>query len=77
MYYHGALPDDRVYSLRSARALLERHGFEVHELRRAHMLPLVVGGPAGAIWSISSALERVPGVNVVATTLEGVAVKSA
>jgi SAM-dependent methyltransferase len=76
LYYHGKLPDDRVYTLGSARALFERHGFEVRELRRAHMLPLVLGGPPRAVWSVSSALERVPGVNVVATTLEGVAVKS-
>jgi SAM-dependent methyltransferase len=75
-YYHGQLPDDRVYTLGSARALFERHGFEVRELRRAHMLPLVLGGPPRAVWSVSSALERVPGLNVVATTVEGVAVKS-
>ena len=76
LYYHGKLPDDRVYSLQSAQALLERHGFEVRELRRAHMLPLVLGGPPRLVWSISSALERVPGLNLVATTIEGVAVSS-
>jgi SAM-dependent methyltransferase len=75
-YYHGALPDDCVYTLESARDLLERHGFEVHELRRAHMLPLVLGGPARLVWGVSSALERVPGLNVVATTIEGVALAS-
>jgi SAM-dependent methyltransferase len=74
MYYHGALPDDRVYTLDSARDLLERHGFEVRELRRAHMLPLIVGGPGGLVWGISSTLERIPGLNIVATTIEGVAV---
>ena len=74
MYYHGKLPDDRVYTLRSARQLLERHGFEVRELRRAHMLPLVLGGPPRLVWGVSSALERVPGLNVVATTIEGIAV---
>jgi ubiquinone/menaquinone biosynthesis C-methylase UbiE len=73
MYYHGALPDDRVYTLRSARDLLHRHGFDVRELRRAHMLPLVLGGPSGPVWSLSSTLERIPGLNVVATTIEGVA----
>jgi SAM-dependent methyltransferase len=75
LYYHGKLPDDRVYTLGSARALLERHGFEIRELRRAHMLPLVVGGPSRLVWAVSSALERVPGLNAVATTIEGVAVK--
>jgi SAM-dependent methyltransferase len=74
LYYHGKLPDDRVYTLSSARNLLERHGFEVRELRRAHMLPLVLGGPARLVWGLSSALERVPGLNAVATTIEGVAV---
>ncbi len=73
LYYHGKLPDDRVYTLGSARSLLERHGFDILELRRAHMLPLVLGGPARAVWATSSALERVPGLNVVATTIEGVA----
>jgi SAM-dependent methyltransferase len=76
LYYHGKLPDDRVYSLRSARELLERHGFEVRELRRAHMLPLVLGGPPRLVWGVSSALERVPGLNLVATTIEGVAVRT-
>jgi SAM-dependent methyltransferase len=73
-YYHGKLPDDRVYTLASARALLERHGFEVRELCRAHMLPLLLGGPTKLVWSVSSALERVPGLNLFATTIEGVAV---
>jgi hypothetical protein len=68
------LPEDRVYTLDSARDLLERHGFDVRELRRAHMLPLIVGGPGGLVWGISSTLERIPGLNIVATTIEGVAV---
>jgi ubiquinone/menaquinone biosynthesis C-methylase UbiE len=74
LYYHGKLPHDRVYTLRSARELLERQGFEVGELRRAHMLPLVLGGPGRLVWGLSSALEHVPGLNVLATTIEGVAV---
>jgi ubiquinone/menaquinone biosynthesis C-methylase UbiE len=73
MYYHGALADDRVYTLDSARDLLERHGFDVRELRRAHMLPLVLGGPDRLVWGASSTLERIPGLNIVATTIEGVA----
>ena len=78
LYYHGALPDDRVYTLRSAVALLERHGFRVVEARRARMLPLAVSGrlatrAARPIWLASRALERVPGLNLVATTLELVA----
>jgi len=76
MYYHGALPNDRVYTLDSARDLLQRHSFDVRELRRAHMLPLVLGGPGRLVWGVSSALERVPGLNAAATTIEGIAVKS-
>jgi hypothetical protein len=77
-YYHGKLPDDRVYTLRSAVSLFERHGYEVHEARRARMLPLALRGrlatrAARPIWLVSSALERIPGVNQLATTLELVA----
>jgi ubiquinone/menaquinone biosynthesis C-methylase UbiE len=72
-YYHGQLPDDRVYTKRSVFALLERHGFDVVEFRRVHMLPLTLGGPAGIVWKASSLLERVPGLNVIATSLELVA----
>jgi ubiquinone/menaquinone biosynthesis C-methylase UbiE len=78
LYYHGSLPDDRVYTLDSAIELLERHGFQVAEARRARMLPLAVSGPvatraARPIWLASSLLERIPGLNLVATTLELVA----
>jgi ubiquinone/menaquinone biosynthesis C-methylase UbiE len=75
-YYHGQLPEDRVYTARSARELLERHGFGVAENRRTHMLPLTLGGPS-TLWTLSSALERVPGLNVVATSLELVAYSEA
>ena len=73
LYYHGKLPEDRVYTKRSAAELVRRHGFRVEELRRAHMLPLTLGGPGRPIWAVSSALERVPGLNVLATSLELVA----
>ena len=69
-YYHGQLPDDRVYTARTARELLEQHGFQVVQVRRTHMLPLTLGGPAQPIWALSSALERIPGLNLVATSLE-------
>lgn len=72
-YYHGKLPDDRVYTKRTVSDLLERHGFELVEFRRVHMLPLTMGGPARAVWTVSCALERVPGLNLVATSLELVA----
>jgi ubiquinone/menaquinone biosynthesis C-methylase UbiE len=73
LYYHGKLPHDRVYTKRTVHELLGRHGFSVEEIRRAHMLPLTLGGPARPIWALSSALERVPGLNVFATSLELVA----
>jgi 2-polyprenyl-3-methyl-5-hydroxy-6-metoxy-1,4-benzoquinol methylase len=72
-YYHGQLPNDRVYTKQSARDLLLRHGFTVRELRRVHMLPLTVGGPARATWIASRLLERIPGLNIVATSLQVVA----
>jgi ubiquinone/menaquinone biosynthesis C-methylase UbiE len=72
-YYHGSLPNDRVYTKRSAFRLLTAHGFEVTEFRRVHMLPLILGGP-DLVWEVSCALERVPGLNIVATSLELVAV---
>jgi ubiquinone/menaquinone biosynthesis C-methylase UbiE len=74
LYYHGQLPNDRVYTRRTARELLERHGFRVEELRLVHMLPLTLGGPARVIWNTSRTLERVPGLNLAATSLELVAV---
>lgn len=37
------------------------------------MLPLTLGGPAHPIWKTSSALERLPLLNLVATSLELVA----
>jgi ubiquinone/menaquinone biosynthesis C-methylase UbiE len=70
LYYHGQLPNDRVYTKRSVRELLDRHGFTVRELRRVHMLPLTLGGPARLIWGASSALQRIPLVNIFATSLE-------
>jgi ubiquinone/menaquinone biosynthesis C-methylase UbiE len=74
LYYHGRLPNDRVYTKGSVRGLLGRHGFEIQELRLVHMLPLTLGGPARPIWATSRALERIPGLNLVATSLELVAV---
>jgi SAM-dependent methyltransferase len=80
LYYHGALPDDRVYTRRTALDLLERHRFRVDSVRRANMLPLSLPGPvaaqaAGVIWHTSRVLERIPGVNIIATTFEIVAIR--
>jgi SAM-dependent methyltransferase len=77
-YFHGQLPDDRLYTVASARRLLERHGFDVAEIRRANMLPLTLPGrlatrAAPAIWAANRALARVPGLNLAATNVELVA----
>ena len=77
-YFHGQLPDDRLYDVESARALLERHGFEVLELRRANMLPLTLPGKLAdrltpLIWHGNRLLARIPGLNRLATNVELVA----
>jgi SAM-dependent methyltransferase len=78
LYYHGAMEHDRVYSRRSALALLARHGFAVEEFRRMNMLPLTLTGSAAAraaqpIWAANRALSALPGLNLFATNLELVA----
>ena len=78
LYYHGSLPDDRVYTLRQARELVERHGFDVVEARRANMLPLTLTGRwarrhARAVWRANVALARVPLLHRLATNVELVA----
>jgi SAM-dependent methyltransferase len=77
-YYHGQLEHDALYTPAAARALVEAHGFDVLELRRANMLPLGLTGAwaqrsAGAIWAVNRALARVPGLNIAATNVELVA----
>jgi 2-polyprenyl-3-methyl-5-hydroxy-6-metoxy-1,4-benzoquinol methylase len=83
MYYHGAEPDDRLYTTASARALVEGHGYEIAELRLANMLPLTLDmalaqrpRTARAIWAANRALARIPGVNRVATNVELVATRA-
>ena len=82
LYYHGANPDDAVYTKRSAVALLREHGFEIQEFRRANMLPLTLEGTAAtraatAIWTANRALARVPALNLLSTNLELVAISAA
>jgi len=80
MYYHGAEPNDLVYTPRETRELLERHGYDVRELRLANILPLTLDMPlaqrartARSIWSANRALARVPGLDRLATNVEAVA----
>ena len=80
MYYHGQEPDDRLYDRRSAEALLYSHGFFVGEFRRTNLLPLSLTGrlierTGDTIWAANRALQRIPGVNLVATNLELVAAR--
>lgn len=75
LYYHGKLPHDRVYTPRSARALLERGGFEVTDVRLTNMLPLTLTTPAlqvmsARIWEANVALGRLPGLRAFATNVE-------
>jgi ubiquinone/menaquinone biosynthesis C-methylase UbiE len=75
LYYHGKLPNDRVYTPRTARALLEGYGFRVTAVRRTNLLPLTIAHPAvqraaGLIWSTNVALARVPGLRALATNVE-------
>jgi ubiquinone/menaquinone biosynthesis C-methylase UbiE len=75
LYYHGKLPHDRVYTLRSARALIERHGFTVEATRRRNLLPLTMSsrrlqGVSGLTWKVNSGLSNVPVLDFLATNLE-------
>jgi SAM-dependent methyltransferase len=78
LYYHGSLPHDRIYTLESARELLDRHGYAVTEARRANILPLTLPGRlatrfADGLWRTNVALAAVPGLNAIATNVELVA----
>jgi len=78
MYYHGMMPNDRVYTLPSAVELLSRHGFAVREARLANMLPLTLPGTwserlPDTVWTANRRLQRVAGLNRLATNVELVA----
>jgi SAM-dependent methyltransferase len=79
-YYHGHMPDDTIYTVASARALVERHGFRVTAIRRTNMLPLGLRSRwarplVGALWALNRALARVPGLDRLATNVELVATR--
>lgn len=78
LYYHGQSPFDRLYTAQSARELLERHHYELLELRRANMLPLSLTAgwarrAAQPIWKANQAIARIPVLNAVATNVELIA----
>ena len=79
--YHGEREHDTLWTVRSARETLARHGFRVRQARRANMLPLTLPGRlaralAPVIWALNRALSRVPGLNLVATNVEAIAERS-
>ena len=81
MYFHGQLPDDRLYTPAEARALFERHNLAVAQARPANMLPLTltadwVNRVAPVIWPLNRALSRVPILNLLATNVEVTARRS-
>lgn len=78
LYHHGRDEFDRLYTLGSARALVERHGFAVREAQYANMLPLLLPGAWARaaekqIWGLNRALSRIPCLRLLATNIELVA----
>lgn len=74
-YYHGQLEHDRVYTARTARDIVARHGFHVDAVRRTNLLPLAVPNEtlnriAKPVWAANRALRHVPGLSLVATSVE-------
>jgi len=81
LYYHGQLEHDTIYTEASARAVVTRHGYVVHTVRLANMLPLTIDSPvatrlAGEIWALNVVLARVPLLNRLATNVEVYATRS-
>ena len=81
-YYHGALPNDQVYSRKSAQALIASKGFAVFESRYMNMLPLMSVSrrvPERYLSLVDKAnrgLSAIPGLNRTATNVELVAIKT-
>lgn len=78
LFYHGVLPDDRLYTLETAIDIVQRHGFDVLDARRANMVPLTLPGAvgerlSGAVWRANDALIRVPGLNRICTNVQVIA----
>jgi 2-polyprenyl-3-methyl-5-hydroxy-6-metoxy-1,4-benzoquinol methylase len=76
--HHGSREFDLLYTVDSARALFERHGFEVLEVRYMNMLPLLLTADwartaVEPIWRLNRALSGVPGLRLLATNVELVA----
>jgi ubiquinone/menaquinone biosynthesis C-methylase UbiE len=79
LYYHGQLENDAIYTVDSAVELVSRHGYDVREARRSNVLPLTVDHPAvvkrsRGVWKLNQRLQKLPGLNALATNVELVAV---
>jgi SAM-dependent methyltransferase len=75
LYYHGQLPNDRVYDRRRIARLLASNGFRMDAFRRTNMLPLTISHPvawrlSGTIWTLNRLLAGVPLLNLLATNVE-------
>jgi len=75
IYWHGKLPDDRLYDKRIATGIARRHGFTVREFKRTNLLPLTIDHPvvarmSGPIWAVNRGLRYVPGLSLLATNVE-------
>ena len=78
MYAHGDLEHDRLYTVASAVAMFEAHGYEVLDARYANMLPLTLPGElvrrlTPVIWGLNRLLSSVPGLNRLATNVQVIA----
>jgi SAM-dependent methyltransferase len=76
LYYHGSLPDDRLYTLESARSLLERHSYSVRYLQLSNLLPLTLAASPNlteTLWRLNRRLGGLPGVSKFATNIELIA----
>lgn len=80
-YYHGKLPHDHVYTVSSAKLLIDVAGFEVIEASRRNVVPLTHLGrrlgasSASTVWKLNQMVERIPLVNLVSTNVDVVARK--
>jgi SAM-dependent methyltransferase len=82
MEHHGMRPEDTLYTVESAVALIEAHGFDAREARWANMLPLTLPGRVaaklgGVVWTLNRLLARIPGLNRLATNVEVIARRAA
>jgi SAM-dependent methyltransferase len=74
-YYHGQLEHDQVYTAGTARSIVAGAGFRLDAVRRTNLLPLSIPHPAlnavaVPVWAVNRALRYVPGLSLVATSIE-------